>query len=53
MQAYLRRTRRLQRLLPLKPIIRLVKGAYAEPAAVAFPVKRYHDAAFFDLSVTS
>ena len=52
-QAYLRRTPAdIQRLLPLKPIIRLVKGAYAEPAAVAFPVKADTDAAFFELSVT-
>ncbi len=36
-QAYLRRTMSdLGRLVPLSPAIRLVKGAYAEPAAVAF-----------------
>ena len=37
LQAYLRRTARdVERLLPLGPAIRLVKGAYDEPAAVAF-----------------
>lgn len=51
MQAYLRRTPNdLAQLMPLKPIVRLVKGAYAEPAAVAFPQKRDTDAAFFDIS---
>ncbi|MFI5310396.1 MAG: proline dehydrogenase family protein [Gemmatimonadales bacterium] len=52
MQAYLRRTPAdLDKLMPLKPVIRLVKGAYAEPAHVAFPVKRDTDVAFFDISV--
>lgn len=52
-QAYLRRTPAdVERLLPLKPIIRLVKGAYAEPASVAFPVKADTDAAFFNVSST-
>lgn len=38
LQAYLRRTPAdLESLLPLKPIIRLVKGAYAEPSHVASP----------------
>src|SRR6267143_4282154 len=41
LQAYLRRTPKdLEALLPLKPWIRLVKGAYSEPAHVAFPRKR-------------
>ena len=36
LQAYLHRTPAdLQRLLPLKPYIRLVKGAYREPATIA------------------
>lgn len=49
-QAYLRRTPGdLERLLPLKPTIRLVKGAYAEPPAIAFPDKREVDLAFFAL----
>ena len=52
MQAYLRRTPAdLEKLMPLKPVIRLVKGAYAEPAHVAFPAKRDTDLAFFDTSV--
>jgi proline dehydrogenase len=41
LQAYLRRTPAdLEALLPLSPAIRLVKGAYNEPASVAFPRKR-------------
>jgi proline dehydrogenase len=52
LQAYLRRTPAdLEKLIPLSPVIRLVKGAYAEPAHVAFPAKRDTDIAFFDLSV--
>jgi len=51
LQAYLRRTPAdLESLLPIKPIIRLVKGAYAEPAAVAFPVKADTDRAYFELA---
>jgi proline dehydrogenase len=51
-QAYLLRTPAdIQALLPLKPIIRLVKGAYAEPAHIAFPAKRDTDFAYFDLAV--
>ena len=51
-QAYLRRAPAdIDKLMALKPIIRLVKGAYAEPAHIAFPVKRDTDIAFFDLSV--
>ncbi len=47
LQAYLRRTPDdLAALLPLRPIIRLVKGAYAEPATVAFPRKTDVDEAF-------
>lgn len=47
LQAYLRRTPAdVQRLLPIDPVIRLVKGAYAEPADVAFPAKRDTDAAY-------
>lgn len=49
-QAYLYRTPQdIERLLPLKPVIRLVKGAYAEPAAVAFPAKRDTDAAYVQI----
>ena len=47
LQAYLRRTPAdFESLLPLKPAIRWVKGAYAEPPAVAFPAKRDTDAAY-------
>jgi len=51
-QAYLKRTPNdIARLMPLNPIIRLVKGAYAEPAHIAFAAKRDTDFAYFDLSV--
>ena len=50
LQAYLRRTAAdLDALLPLKPAIRLVKGAYNEPPLVAFPAKRDTDANYFAL----
>jgi len=40
LQAYLYRTEEdLRALLPLRPNLRLVKGAYLEPPAVAFPRK--------------
>ncbi len=52
MQAYLRRTPAdLASLLPLKPIVRLVKGAYAEPPALAYPDKADVDRAYYDLAV--
>jgi proline dehydrogenase len=45
LQAYLRRTEAdLQALLPLETRVRLCKGAYNEPAGVAFPVKADVDA---------
>jgi proline dehydrogenase len=48
LQAYLRRTPGdIEALLPLNPIVRLVKGAYDEPAALAYPVKKDTDAAYF------
>ncbi len=51
MQAYLRRTQAdLEGLMDVHPIIRLVKGAYNEPAAVAFPVKADTNRNYFDLS---
>ncbi|MGH7754208.1 MAG: proline dehydrogenase family protein [Gemmatimonadales bacterium] len=51
LQAYLRRTPAdLESLLPLKPAIRLVKGAYNEPADTAFPSKRDVDAQYFRLA---
>lgn len=50
LQAYLRRTPDdLGSLLPLQPAIRLVKGAYAEPAEVAFPNKADVDRAYREL----
>lgn len=51
MQAYLRRTPDdLSKLMPLKPIIRLVKGAYDESARVAFENKSDTDFAYYDLA---
>jgi proline dehydrogenase len=51
LQAYLRRTPAdLASLLPLGPAIRLVKGAYAEPSAIAYPAKRDVDNAFFAIT---
>jgi proline dehydrogenase len=51
LQAYLRRTAAdLESLLPLRPMIRLVKGAYAEPATIAFPDKADVDAEFLKLA---
>jgi proline dehydrogenase len=53
LQAYLYRTPKdLERLMPLRPAIRLVKGAYAEPASAAFPVKRDTDAQYVALGMT-
>jgi proline dehydrogenase len=53
LQAYLHRTAAdLQRLLPLDPAIRLVKGAYAEPAAIAWQSRHDVDANFVALSVS-
>jgi proline dehydrogenase len=53
LQAYLRRTPDdLDRLRPLGPSIRLVKGAYDEPATVAYRAKREVDAAYRDLAVS-
>jgi proline dehydrogenase len=53
LQAYLRRTARdIERLLPLGPAIRLVKGAYDEPKDVAFKSKKEVDANYLGLAVT-
>lgn len=50
LQSYLFRTPKdLERLLPIKPAIRLVKGAYAEPANVAFPAKKDTDTQYVSL----
>jgi proline dehydrogenase len=52
LQAYLRRTPAdLDDLLPLEPQIRLVKGAYNEPAEIAFRDKSEVDDAFRSLCV--
>lgn len=52
LQAYLRRTPTdVNALLPLNPQIRMVKGAYDEPASIAFRRKTEVDAAFQSLCV--
>jgi proline dehydrogenase len=52
LQAYLHRTvSDVADLLPLKPAIRLVKGAYAEPPEIAFTAKREIDSNYLALSV--
>ena len=51
LQAYLFRTPDdLARLMPLKPTIRLVKGAYDEPKEIAFEKKSDTDRAYFELA---
>lgn len=53
LQAYLRRTESdLEQLLPLRPAIRIVKGAYMEADNVAFPDKKDVDRNFVALSRT-
>jgi proline dehydrogenase len=53
LQAYLRRTAKdVERLLPLNPAIRLVKGAYDEPKALAFKARREVDANYLGIAVT-
>jgi proline dehydrogenase len=50
LQAYLYRTKDdLEELLPLRPNLRLVKGAYLEPPEVAYPKKDDVDAAYVRL----
>ena len=52
LQAYLRRTAAdIQRLLPLDPQIRMVKGAYAEPESIAYQSKHDVDTNFVALCV--
>lgn len=52
LQAYLHRTvSDIAGLLPLKPAIRLVKGAYAESSEIAFAAKREVDANYLALCV--
>jgi proline dehydrogenase len=51
LQAYLHRTAKdLEALLPIAPAIRLVKGAYNEPADVAIPRKRDVDESYRQLA---
>jgi proline dehydrogenase len=53
LQAYLYRSPDdLERLLPLRPNLRIVKGAYLEPASIAYPQKRDVDAAYLQLVET-
>ncbi len=52
LQAYLRRTAAdIERLRPLDPAIRLVKGAYDEPESIAYRDKRQVDASYLGLAV--
>ena len=52
LQSYLRRTAAdVQRLLPLDPRIRLVKGAYAEPESIAYQSKHDVDSNFVAFAV--
>jgi len=51
LQAYLYRTAAdVSRLIPSRPAIRLVKGAYSEPPSVAFQAKRDVDANYLALT---
>jgi proline dehydrogenase len=52
LQAYLRRTAAdIERLRPLDPAIRLVKGAYDEPESIAYTNRRNVDASYLGLAV--
>jgi proline dehydrogenase len=51
LQSYLHRTAAdLESLMPLGPAVRIVKGAYLEPASIAFPRKRDVDENFYTLA---
>ena len=51
LQSYLYRTPAdLESLLPLSPNLRLVKGAYLEPASIAYPRKADVDRAYIELA---
>jgi len=53
LQSYLYRSQDdLERLLELRPNLRIVKGAYLEPASIAYPQKRDVDAAYLRLVET-
>ena len=52
LQAYLHRTAAdIERLRPLDPAIRLVKGAYDEPESIAYTSRRNVDASYLGLAV--
>ena len=52
LQAYLRRTAAdIERLRPRDPAIRLVKGAYDEPASIAYRSRREVDASYLGLAL--
>jgi proline dehydrogenase len=52
LQAYLHRTAAdIERLRPLDPAIRLVKGAYDEPESIAYTNRRSVDASYLGLAV--
>src|SRR5918999_1360413 len=54
LQTYLHRTAAdLERLLPLRPAIRLVKGAYSEPRSIAVSGRRGSDGAFLAIATRS
>ena len=51
MQAYLYRTEKdLDSLISIAASVRLVKGAYNEPAEIAFPLKKDVDENYFHLA---
>jgi proline dehydrogenase len=51
LQAYLYRTQKdVRDLLPMRPSIRLVKGAYKEPPGIAYPKKQDVDENYFSLA---
>jgi proline dehydrogenase len=53
LQAYLKRTYTdVERLLPIEPKIRLVKGAYAEPPVIAYQSRKEVDANYLALCVS-
>jgi len=52
-QTYLYRTQKdIETLIAMGATVRLVKGAYSEPAEIAFPKKKDVDATFFRLAQT-
>jgi len=54
LQAYLYRTQKdVEGLLPMRPSIRLVKGAYKEPPEIAYPNKHAVDENYFALATAT